>query len=108
MAPWQELRSERRRDAALAIVTLGGLAMTVLVFLVTWLLREANALYLFQIALGGLINIGIIFTGILGLLIKRRLSVSRSEVSMSDFEHDSKQSERNERPDSGEPSERVP
>lgn len=87
-----DLRSERRRDAALAVVTLGGLAMTVLVFVVTWLLRDANALYLFQIALGGLINIGIIFTGILGLLIKRRLSVSKTEVSVSDFEHEDKPS----------------
>ena len=104
----KELRSERRRDAALAIVAFGGLSMTLLVFWITWFLRDANALYLFQIAIGGLLNIGIIFTGILGLLIKRRLSVSRSEVSMSDFEHDSKQSERNERPDSGEPPERVP
>jgi Ca2+/Na+ antiporter len=104
MQVWEALRSERRRDFALGSVIGGGLLMTVLVFLITWFLRDANAVYMFNIAVGALINIAIIFTGILGLLVKRRLSVSRSELSVSDFDENANQpSERNERPNSGEP-----
>lgn len=109
MAPWEALRSERRRDLALASVIGGGMVMTLLVFANTWFLRDANAVYMFNIAVGGLINIAIIFTGILGLLVKRRLSVSRSELSVSDFdENANKPSECNERPNTGELAERVP
>lgn len=102
MQVWEALRSERRRDFALGSVIGGGLVMTVLVYAATWFLRDANAVYIFNIAIGGLINIAIIFTGILGLLVKRRLSVSRSELSVSDFDENANQpSERDERPNTG-------
>ena len=88
----EESRSQRRRDFALGIVALGGLMMTILVYWTVWFMMDANAVYLFNIAIGALINIAIIFTGILGLLVKRRLSVSKTEMSVSDFENENKQS----------------
>jgi hypothetical protein len=104
MQVWEALRSERRRDFALGSVIGGGVVMTALAFWITWFLRDANAVYIFNIAVGALINIAIIFTGILGLLVKRRLSVSRTELSVSDFdENASKPSECNERPNPGGP-----
>jgi hypothetical protein len=66
--------------------------MTILVYWTVWFMMDANAVYLFNIAIGALINIAIIFTGILGLLVKRRLSVSKTEMSVSDFENENKQS----------------
>ena len=104
MQVWEALRSERRRDFALGSVIGGGVVMTALAFWITWFLRDANAVYIFNIAVGALINIAIIFTGILGLLVKRRLSVSRTELSVSDFdENANKPSECNERPNPGGP-----
>ena len=57
MQVWEALRSERRRDFALGSVIGGGVVMTILAFWITWFLRDANAVYIFNIAIGALINI---------------------------------------------------
>jgi hypothetical protein len=84
VSPTSEARSDKRRDLALMVVTGGGMAMTAFATAGLWFVRD-NPTYAFYLAVGGLVNIGIIFTGILGLLVKRRLSVSKSEINISDF-----------------------
>lgn len=87
VSPSSEAASDRRRDLALKVVTGGGIAMTVFSAVGLYYVRD-NAAYAFYLAVGGLLNIGIIFTGILGLLVKRRLSVSKSEINISDFNNE--------------------
>ncbi len=80
-----ERRSDSRRDWALLVVSAGGMAMTVFAGFALWLV-SGNAKYAFWMGVLAMAQIAIIFTGILGLLVKRRLSLSKSEFKVSDFD----------------------
>lgn len=85
-------RSDRRRDLALYIVTGGGMAMTVYSVAVLYLVRDVPGLA-FWMGVLAMINIMLVFTGILGLLVKRSLSVSRNELKISDHPQDPAEAE---------------
>ena len=85
ISPASEASSDTRRDWALGIVAAGGMAMTIFAGFSLWLL-SGNATYIFYMGMAAMVQIAIIFTGILGLLVKRRLSVTKSEFKVSDFE----------------------
>jgi hypothetical protein len=87
VSPTSEAASDRRRDWALAVISGGGVAMTIFTSVAMYFVRE-SPMYVFYLGVGGMVNIGVIFTGILGLLVKRRLSVSKSEINISDFNED--------------------
>jgi len=80
-------RSDRRKDWALIIVAGGGMAMTAY-SIATLVMSSGNPKYVFYLGVMAMIQILIIFTGVLGLLVKRSLNVSRSGVSVSDFDPD--------------------
>ena len=61
------------------------MAMTIYAGFALWLL-SGNPQYVFWLGALAMAQIAIIFTGILGLLVKRRLSLSRTEFKVSDFE----------------------
>ena len=85
VSPESERRSDRRRDWALIVVSLGGMTMTIFAGFAMWLL-SGNAKYVFWLGALAMGQIALIFTGILGLLVKRRLSLSRTEFKISDFD----------------------
>lgn len=61
--------------------------MTIYAGFALWLL-SGNPQYVFWLGALAMAQIAIIFTGILGLLVKRRLSLSRTEFKVSDFEEE--------------------
>lgn len=82
-----EERSDTRRDWALIVVSAGGMAMTIFAGFSLWLL-SGNPGYIFYLGMAAMAQIAIIFTGILGLLVKRRLSLTKSEFKVSDFDQE--------------------
>jgi hypothetical protein len=81
------INGENRRNWALAIVAGGGVAMTAYASVGLWFVRE-SPMYSFYLATSALVNIGLIFTGVLGLLVKRTLSISKSAINISDQQND--------------------
>ena len=61
--------------------------MTIYAGFALWL-SSGNPTHVFWLGVLAMAQIAIIFTGILGLLVKRRLSLSRTEFKVSDFEEE--------------------
>ena len=77
--------SDRRRDWALAVVSGGAMAMTLISVASLWFVRASPSLA-FYLGLAAQINVVVALTGILALLVKRRVSLSKSQINISDFD----------------------
>ena len=77
-------KSDVRRDWALIVVTGGGMAMTAYAAAALWLVRIWPT-YVFWLGAGAMATIMLVFTGILGLLVKRSLSLSKTELKIADY-----------------------
>lgn len=82
-----EAASDRRRDWALAIVSGGAMAMTLIAVASLWFVR-GNPTLAFYLGLAAQVNVVVALTGILALLVKRRVSLSKSQINISDFNED--------------------
>lgn len=77
-------RGERRRDWALIITSGGGMVMTAFAAVCLFMIRE-NAGLVFWLAIAAMLQIFAIFTGLIGLLVKRSFRISKNEINISDF-----------------------
>jgi hypothetical protein len=80
------LGSEGRKDVALLSVIGGGMVMSVYAMYAMWSL-QAHPGFIFYLGMAAMVQILIIFTGILGLLVKRNLSVSKDNITIGDLVH---------------------
>lgn len=72
-----------RRYLAIMFMAGGAMAMTVLVGAIIYLL-SANAVYLFWIAVGLLVLIGLMQTGFVALLAKRSVVITKEGIDLRD------------------------
>lgn len=77
--------SDQRKSWALFFLAGGGLAMTLYAGVVLWLVGD-TARYAYYLGMAAMLNIFMIFTGMLGLLVKRTLNVSKSGIIVEDHE----------------------
>ena len=82
-----DARADKRRDWALFFLSGGGMVMTVYAASVLWLVKGIPS-YVFYMGLFAHIQILVVFTGILGLLVKRELKISKNEINISDHNDD--------------------
>lgn len=82
--PESIVKSDNRRDWALMIVSGGAMAMTLFAAVCLYLVAD-NPNYVFYLGLAAMIQIFMVFTGLLGLLVKRNLKISKGEISVSDM-----------------------
>lgn len=75
--------AERRRDWALFIAAGGGFVMSIFAACGLFLLQSSTT-SVFWLAESAMLNIFVIFTGILALLAKRSLNLSRTGLIVSD------------------------
>ena len=77
--------SDKRRTWGLILLAGGGMAMTAYASVVLWLVKE-NADYAFYLGLCAMGLIGVVLTGLAGLLMKRtiRANILGNEVEISD------------------------
>lgn len=80
-----DARADRRRDWALILAGGGAVTMTLYACACLFLLRE-NAGFTFYLACFAHVQILVALTGILGLLVKRELKISKNEINISDHE----------------------
>lgn len=80
-------KGERRRDWALLFLNGGGIAMTIYAAVCLYLLRETPG-FVFYLGMAAMVQILIVFTGILGLLVSRSIKLSRQEISITDHDSD--------------------
>jgi hypothetical protein len=78
-----DARADKRRDWALFFLSGGGMVMTMYAASVLWLVKGIPS-YVFYMGLFAHIQILVVFTGILGLLVKRELKISKNEINISD------------------------
>jgi hypothetical protein len=78
-------KSDRRKDLALVIVTVGAIVMTVYASVVLWMVRAFPGLA-FWMGLSAMLIVMLVLTGILGLLVKRNFVISRGQIEISDHE----------------------
>lgn len=81
--------SDLRKTWALLFLAGGGLTMTAYAGVVLWLVGDV-ARYAYYLGMFAMLNIFIIFTGMLGLLVKRTLNISKTGIVVED--HESKSS----------------
>lgn len=79
------VKSDNRKDWALMFLSGGGIVMTLYSAACLFILR-GHPDYTFYLGLAAMIQIMLVFTGLMGLLVKRSLKISRSEIDISDFE----------------------
>jgi hypothetical protein len=77
------VRAERRKDWALLFLSGGGLLMTAFSAVCLYLVRETPG-FVFYLGMASMVQILIVFTGILGLLVARSIRLSRQEISITD------------------------
>lgn len=78
-------KEERRKDWAMFFASGGGVVMTLFAVACLWLVRDIAG-FVFWLGLAAMGQILVVFTGLLGLLVKRSLKISRNEISISDFD----------------------
>lgn len=91
-------KGDVRRDWALILLAGGGMAMTLFAVACLYLI-SANEKYVFYMGLAAMVQIFAIFTGFMGLLVKRSLKISKSEISIVDHDVDNMRSEESPKPD---------
>lgn len=87
MSPEAEKKEEVRKDLALLIVTGAGIFFSVYACVVLYIVHR-TAHYSFWLGVLAWVSIMLIFTGILALLVKRSIFVSRNKLYISDFDDD--------------------
>lgn len=80
-------KEDARKDWAMFFVSGGGIVMTIFTAICLWLIRDIPG-FVFWLGLAAMGQILVIFSGLLGLLVKRSLKISRNEISISDFDND--------------------
>jgi len=83
MAVVVDARADKRRDWALFFLSGGGMVMTMYAAAVLWLVKGLPS-YVFYMGVFAHIQIIVVFTGILGLLVKRELKITKGEINISD------------------------
>lgn len=79
--------SDARKWWAMMFLAGGGLTMTVYAGMVLYFV-QAEAKFAFYLGMFAMLNIFVIFSGLMGLLVKRTLNVSRTGIVVED--HDSR------------------
>ncbi len=79
-------KEDARKDWAMFFVSGGGVVMTIFTSICLWLIRDIPG-FVFWLGLAAMGQILVIFSGLLGLLVKRSLKISRNEISISDFDN---------------------
>ena len=77
--------SDQRKSWALFFLAGGGLTMTAYAGVVLWLVGDV-ARYAYYLGMFAMLNIFVIFTGMLGLLVKRTLNISKTGIVVEDHE----------------------
>jgi hypothetical protein len=77
-------RSDTRRDWALIILAGGGMVMTVFAAFVLYLVH-GNEKYAFYLGLAAMLQVLLVLTGLMGLLVKRTISISRTGINIGDI-----------------------
>lgn len=80
-------KADRRRDWALVILAGGGMTMTLYSIAVLYM-SQSEVKYVFYLGVLAMLQIFVVFTGLLGLLVKRNLTISRAGITVSDFDPD--------------------
>lgn len=76
-------RSDRRRDWALWIVTVSGLIFTCYSIWALWMIRDVPG-FVFWLGLAAMAQVLVVITGIMALLVKRSIVLSKTEVKFVD------------------------
>jgi hypothetical protein len=79
--------ADRRRDWALWIITLGGMAMTGYALLVLYIV-QSHANYAYYLGVLSMVNIFVLFGAIAGLLVKRNINITKNGVIVEDHDND--------------------
>ncbi len=74
-----------RRYLAIVFMTLGSVVMSIMLACIIYLLSNYAA-YLFSIAVGLLILMGLIQTGFVALIAKREVEISKDRIKINDRE----------------------
>jgi hypothetical protein len=84
-------RVDDRRDWALYTVVASGALMIVFATLALFFVKS-HANYTFYLGLAAMVNLMVVITGLLGLLVKRSLVVSRTGIEITDHDSNNQQS----------------
>jgi len=84
VSPDSVFKSDRRKDIALYVVIGGSIFMSMYAVAALWFVK-IHPQYVFWLGALAMAQIMLVFTGIMALLVKRTLSISKSSLSISDF-----------------------
>lgn len=76
--------ADRRKTWAIMFLAGGGLMMTIYAAFVLYIVRTAPAHYAYWLGMFAMANIFTIFTGLLGMFVKRTLNVSKNGILVED------------------------
>jgi hypothetical protein len=82
------LGQHRRRNLAIYMVFLAGLTM-IAYSVAALIFVKLVAIHVFWLGIAAMVNLGLIFTGLLGLLAKRSISISTQGLTINDSDQPS-------------------